>query len=133
MWGRNARCVIARLTTSHNVKYGGEVHIVTRRHLSEAMEQYPDAASEIKAWVGIVAAVRWHNFAEVRSRFKDADYVDGYVIFNLRQNRYRLITVIHYAKTTEETQTDGHVYIRSFLTHKEYDNPGNWDKRFGAK
>jgi len=128
-----ARCVIARLTTSHNVKYGREVHIVTRRHLSEAMERYPDAASEIKAWVGIVEAVRWHNFAEVRSRFKDADYVDGYVIFNLRQNRYRLITVIHYAKTTEETQTDGHVYIRSFLTHKEYDNPGNWDKRFGAK
>ena len=115
------------------MKYGGEVHIVTRRHLSEAMGQYPDAASEIKAWVGIVAAVRWHNFAEVRSRFKDADYVDGYVIFNLRQNRYRLITVIHYAKTTEETHTDGHVYIRSFLTHKEYDNPGNWDKRFGAK
>jgi mRNA interferase HigB len=115
------------------VKYGGEVHIVTRRHLSEAMGQYPDAASEIKAWVGIVAAVRWHNFAEVRSWFKDADYVDGYVIFNLRQNRYRLITVIHYAKTTEETHTDGHVYIRSFLTHKEYDNPGNWDKRFGAK
>jgi mRNA interferase HigB len=128
-----ARCVITRLTTSHNVKYGGEVHIVTRRHLSEAMEQYPDAAGEIKAWVGIVEAVRWHNFAEVRSRFKDADYVDGYVIFNLRQNRYRLITVIHYAKTTQETQTDGHVYIRSFLTHKEYDNPGNWDKRFGAK
>jgi mRNA interferase HigB len=115
------------------MKYGRDVHIVTRRHLSEAMEQHPDAANEIKAWVGIVAAVRWHNFAEVRSRFKDADYVGGYVIFNLRQNRYRLITVIHYAKTTEETQTDGHVYIRSFLTHKEYDNPGNWDKRFGTK
>jgi hypothetical protein len=21
----------------------------------------------------------------------------------------------------------GHVYIRSFLTHKEYDNQSNWD------
>jgi mRNA interferase HigB len=67
-------------------------------------------------WVGIVEAVRWHNFSEVRRMSKDADHVDGYVIFNIRQNRYRLITVIHYAKTTGEKRTEGHVYIRSFLT-----------------
>jgi mRNA interferase HigB len=76
----------------------------------------------------IVKAVRWHNFPEVRGTFKDADNVRGYVIFNVRQNRYRLITVIHYAKTTAQKRTQGHVYIRSFLTHKEYDNPANWDK-----
>jgi mRNA interferase HigB len=81
----------------------------------------------------IVKAVRWHNFPEVRGTFKDADNVRGYVIFNVRQNRYRLITVIHYAKTTAQKRTQSHVYIRSFLTHKEYDNPANWDKEFGAK
>ena len=64
---------------------------------------------------------------------KDADNVKGYVIFNIRQNRYRLITVIHYAKTDKVRRTLGHVYIRSFLTHKEYDNPANWDRRFGTK
>jgi mRNA interferase HigB len=48
--------------------------------------------------------------------------VDGYVIFYIRQNRYRLITVVHYSKTTDEKQTEGHVYIRSSLTHKESDN-----------
>jgi mRNA interferase HigB len=122
-----------RLTTSQIVKYGERVHIVTRRHLTEAMKQNKDAASEIEAWAGIVEAVRWHSFTEVREMFKDADYVDGYVIFNIRRNRYRLITVIHYAKTTEEKQTDGHVYIRSCLTHKEYDNRNNWDRRFGSK
>jgi hypothetical protein len=57
-------------------------------------------------------------------------FYNGYVVFNILPNRYRLVTVIHYAKTTGERQTEGHVYIRSFLTHKEYDNPGNWDKRF---
>jgi mRNA interferase HigB len=115
------------------VKYPWTVHIVTRKHLSEAMQRYPDAANEIKAWVGIVEAVRWHNFAEVRRMFKDADAVVGYVIFNIRQNRYRLITVFHYAKTTGERQTEGHVYIRSFLTHKEDDDRSNWDRRFGTK
>ena len=115
------------------MKYSGRVIIVTRRHLSEAMKSYQDAANEIKAWVTIVEAVRWHNFAEVRSTFKDADFDNGYVIFDFRHNRYRLITVIHYAKTTSEKQTQGHVYIRSFLTHKEYDNPSNWDRKFGTK
>ena len=94
---------------------------------------YPDAANEIGTWAAIVKAVRWHNFQEVRGTFGDADNVRGYVIFNIRQNRYRLITVIHYAKTTAQKRTQGHVYIRSFLTHKEYDNPGNWDKKFGGK
>ena len=115
------------------MKYCKRVHIVTRKHLREAIEQYPDAASEIKAWVGIVEAVRWRNFSEVSGRFRDADYVNGYVVFNIRRNRYRLITVIHYAKTVGEKQTEGHVYIRSFLTHKQYNNPSNWDKRFGTK
>lgn len=115
------------------MKYDEGVHIVTRRHLKEAIARYPDAAGEIGAWISIVASVRWRNFAELRSWFNDADYVDGYVIFNFRQNRYRLVTVVHYARTSKEMQTEGHVYIRSFLTHKEYDNRHNWDKRFGRK
>jgi mRNA interferase HigB len=109
------------------------VIIVTRKHLSEAIRNYPDAANEIKAWVGIVEVVRWQTFVEVRDTFKDADNVDGYVIFDFRKNRYRLITVVHYAKTTEEIKTKGHVYIRSFLTHREYNNRSNWDRRFGTK
>jgi len=121
------------LTSSHIVKYRREVHIVTLRHLQEAMDDYPDATNEIRAWVAIVKAIRWHNFPEVRGTFKDADNVKGYVIFNIRQNRYRLVTVIHYAKTSSERTTEGHVYIRAFLTHKEYDNPANWDRRFGTK
>ena len=121
------------LTTSQYVKYYWQVYIVTQRHLNEAMKTYKDAANEIKAWAAIVRVVRWHNFAEVRSTFKDADNVSGYVIFDIRHNRYRLVTVIHYARTTTEKRTEGHVYIRSFLTHKEYDNPKNWDREFGKK
>ncbi len=95
------------------------------------MKHYPDAAREIEAWASIVEVVRWHCFTEVRQIFKDADSVDGYVIFNIRRNRFRLVTVVHYARTTAEKQTNGHVYIRSFLTHKEYNNRDNWDRRFG--
>jgi mRNA interferase HigB len=121
------------LQTSHVVKYNEQVHIVTRKHLNDAAKQYSDAANEIGAWAAIVKEVRWHNFLEVRNTFKDADNVKGYVVFDIRQNRYRLITIMHYAKTGKEKRTQGHVYIRSFLTHKEYDNPANWDRRFGTK
>jgi mRNA interferase HigB len=109
------------------------VHLVTRRHLSEAITRYRDAANEIKSWAGIVESVRWNNFAEIRAWFKDADYLEGYVIFNIRRNRYRLVTVVHYAKTVAERKTEGHVYVRSFLTHKEYNDRRYWDKRFGTK
>lgn len=115
------------------MKYPVYVRIVTRKHLRQAMEAYPDAANEIKAWTAIVEAVRWLNFDEVRRTFRDADSVEGYVIFNIRHNRYRLITVIHYAKTTRGRQTQGHVYVRSFLTHTEYDNRSNWDRRYGKQ
>jgi mRNA interferase HigB len=97
------------------------------------MHGHPDAANEIRAWVAIVESARWHNFVELRRMFRDADYINGYVVFNIRRNRYRLITVIHYAKTTNERRTQEHVYIRSFLAHKEYDDPRNWDRKFGAK
>ena len=107
------------------------MHVVTRKHLSEAEEQYPEAAREIRAWYRIANEVRWRNFTEVRQVFKDADNVDGYLIFNIRQNRYRLVTIIHYARERDGRATEGHIYIRSFLTHRQYDNPANWDK--GAK
>jgi mRNA interferase HigB len=70
------------------------VHIVTRKHLSDVIKLHPSVADEIEAWTRIVEAARWHNFLEVSSMFKDADNVNGYVVFNIRRNRYRLITVI---------------------------------------
>jgi mRNA interferase HigB len=104
------------------------MHIVTAKHLNEAAQQYPDAAHEIQAWHKIAKDARWRNFTEVRQVFKDADDVDGYVIFNIRHNRYRLVTVIHYSREKESRITEGHIYIRSFLTHKQYNNRANWNK-----
>ena len=104
------------------------MHIVTRKHLVAAEEQYPEAAREIRAWYRIAKEARWRNLVEVRQVFKDADDVEGYVIFNIRQNRYRLVTIIHYSREKEGRITQGHIYIRAFLVHREYDNKANWDK-----
>jgi mRNA interferase HigB len=107
------------------------VVIVTHSHILEAAKQHPDAAAELGDWVDVVESVRWKTFVELRATFPAADAVDGYVIFNVRGNWYRLITVVHYSKQHGGLETKGHVYIRSFLTHKQYDNRSNWDRRFG--
>jgi mRNA interferase HigB len=104
------------------------MHVITKRHLVEAGEKYPDAAKEIAAWHKIAKSAGWRNFNELIQVFKDADDVDGYVVFNIRRNRYRLITEISYVREKDGKTTQGHIFIRSFLTHKEYDNPGNWNK-----
>lgn len=103
------------------------MYIVTEDHLDRARAEHKDAANALDEWQDIVEGARWHTIEEIRSIYESADPVDGYVIFNICGNRYRLITVVHYAKTTKKKQTMGHVYIRSFLTHKEYDNAANWD------
>lgn len=104
------------------------MNVVTRRHLTEAQGKYQDASKEIDAWYKVAKTARWHNFVEVRQTFKDADAVDAYVVFNIRGNRYRLITAIHYEREKDGQRKEGHVYIRSFLTHQEYDTRSNWDK-----
>ena len=105
--------------------------VVARKHLARAASDFPDAAKEIAAWTAIVSQMRWRTFGEVRNTFPDADLVDGYVVFNMRRNRYRLITIVHFAKDLREQSTQGHIYIRSFLTHKQYDDRKNWDKEYG--
>jgi mRNA interferase HigB len=96
--------------------------------LNRAAKEYSDEATEIAAWRKIVKAARWRNFVEGRQVFKDADAVKGYVIFNIRQNRYRLVTIVHYSREKDGRLTEGHIYIGSFLTRKQYDNPANWEK-----
>lgn len=97
------------------------MHIVTIKRLQEASKAYREAAKEIGSWIRIVKTARWRNFQELRTSFPDADDVEGFVIFNIRRNRYRLLVAVHCAKVIERRLTLGHVYIGSFMTHKEYD------------
>jgi mRNA interferase HigB len=106
------------------------VHIVTIKRLQQAAEDHRDAAQEIGAWVMVVKSGRWRSFQELRASFPDADNVDGFVVFNIRHNRYRLIVAVHYAKVIEGRLTLGHVYIGSFMTHKVYDR---WCAATGKK
>lgn len=60
------------------------------------------------------------TFPAVRQTFGSADYVDGFTIFDVGGNRYRIVAVIHYDKQR--------MYVRQVVTHAEYDR-NHWRKR----
>ena len=79
--------------------------------------QYPDAAESLGAWLHSASRATWRNLANVRQVYPHADPVKvasgrTVVVFNIRGNRYRLVTAIHYNRQI--------VYTLRFMTHAEY-------------
>jgi mRNA interferase HigB len=104
------------------------MHVVTEKYLKEATERYPGAAAQIAAWRAIAKDGRWRSFIDLQQVFADANRVGDYVVFKLGRNRYRLVTIIHYAREAEGGPAEGHIWIRSFLTNQQYEHAANWDK-----
>ena len=60
----------------------------------------------------MVSQLSAKNFLELRNTFNSADYVDGYTLFDVDVNEYRIATVIYYDKQR--------LYVREVMTHAEY-------------
>ena len=60
------------------------------------------------------------SFPALRETFGSADYVDGFTLFDVGGNRYRIAAVIHYDKQR--------MYIRQVMIHAEYDR-NDWRKK----
>lgn len=89
------------------------MHIITRKRIQEFIAVYPDSQSSLDNWYRIVKEAEYTSFSELREHFRSADYVDGFVVFNISGNKYRLIAAIHFNRQK--------VFIRHILTHQEYD------------
>jgi mRNA interferase HigB len=71
--------------------------------------QYRDAAETLAAWLQNATDAEWRNLAEVRRTYPHADPVmvesgRTVVVFNIRGNRYRLITAIHYNRQIQRRE-----------------------------
>lgn len=89
------------------------MHIITRQRLKEFWETHPTAKSPLQAWYTHARQAQWQSLLEVREDFPTADQVQRLTVFNIGGNNYRLIVRIEYEKQR--------IYIRSVLTHAEYD------------
>ena len=79
--------------------------------------QYPDAAESLWAWRHSASHATWNTLANVRQVYPHADPVTvasgrTVVVFNIRGNRYRLVTAIHYNRQV--------IYTLRFMPHAEY-------------
>lgn len=93
------------------------MRIISRRTLREFWEKHPNAEPSLLLWYQRTSDAQWQNFVDVRQVFSAADLVGNFTVFNIGGNNYRLITFIDY-----EYQI---VFIRSVMTHAEYDKE-NW-------
>jgi len=99
----------------HGVKKGRAaiVRIIAKSRLLELAQAHGDCVNQVTDWYRIASKEDWHALVEVRASFPHADSVDGYTVFNIKGNDYRLIVEMHYDK--------GIIYIKHLLTHAEYD------------
>jgi mRNA interferase HigB len=96
------------------------VRIISKRPLREFWQRHPESQTVINEWFRKASQTTAISFPSLRETFGSADYVDGYTLFDVGGNKYRIAAVIHYDKQR--------MYIRQVMTHAEYDR-NDWRKK----
>jgi mRNA interferase HigB len=90
------------------------VRIIARKTLKDFWEKHPDAEQPLKVWHAEALHAAWVFPKDIKARYPAASFLAGNrVVFNIKGNKYRLITHLRYDL--------GRVYIRFIGTHPEYD------------
>jgi mRNA interferase HigB len=90
------------------------VRIIARKTLKDFWEKHPDAEQPLKVWHAEALHSAWGLPKDIKARYPAASFLAGNrVVFNIKGNKYRLITHVRYDL--------GRVYIRFIGTHAEYD------------
>lgn len=71
------------------------------------------AEHDLSAWRKLAEKPDWTNFGELKQTFGSADQVGNCVVFDVGNNRYRLIGRVNYRR--------GIVYVLKVMDHREYD------------
>jgi mRNA interferase HigB len=95
------------------------VNVISRSGLKKLIGKHPEAETELLAWYKIARGAEWNSLSGVRVNFPTADLVGAVLIFNIRHNALRLITV--------QAWEYGRIYVKALLTHDQYDR-GEWKK-----
>jgi mRNA interferase HigB len=96
------------------------MRVISKKPIREFWQCHPESKSALEEWFHKVSQLSAKSFVELRNTFNSADYVDGYTVFDVGGNKYRIASVVHYDKQR--------LYVRQMMTHAEYDR-NNWRKR----
>lgn len=96
------------------------MRIISKRKIREYCKNNPQSLLPLVEWYTKMRNTRVRNLSELKRVFNSVDYVNGYTVFDIGGNNYRLITAVHF-----NTQL---CYIREIWTHAEYSKPHNQAK-----
>ena len=93
------------------------MNVIKKKTLVGYAARHADAAEPLASWRKIFEKADFADINAIRALLPTADFADPYTIFNIKGNRYRLLTIILYRHQR--------IYIKEFFTHAEYDK---WNK-----
>ena len=96
------------------------MRVISKKPIREFWDCHSESKPALEEWFRKVSQLTAASFSDLRKTFGSADYVDGYTLFDVGGNKYRIATVIHYDKQR--------LYVRQVMTHAEYDR-NNWRKK----
>jgi mRNA interferase HigB len=79
------------------------------------------AQRDLYVWQKLAEKAVWANFASLKQTFGSADMVGNCVVFDVGNNRYRLIGRVFYSPPPFQ----GRIYVLRVMDHQEYDK-GSW-------
>lgn len=95
------------------------MRVISKTRLKEFWSKRPDAERELTKWYVVTEKAKWSNPADVKQSFGvRVDFVraksgNSVAVFDILNNKYRLIAAIHYNYPR--------VFVLRILTHVEYD------------
>ncbi len=96
------------------------LRIISKKMIRDFYKNNVQATLPLLEWYLKMLAASPKNLTELKKIFNSVDYVNGYTVFDIGGNNYRLIAAIHY-----NTQI---CYIRTIWTHAEYSKSKNQAK-----
>lgn len=91
--------------------------LISNKPLRDFAAIYADAEVPLQAFRLLIERGKFSNFAELRATFRGVDKVDERYVFNIGDNKYRVVAAIAF--------TPQLLWIKAVLTHVDYDK-GGW-------
>ena len=89
------------------------MRVIGKKELYDFAQQHADVAPQIDAWISEAEEAEWRSPLELKQRYPQASILPmKQVVFNLKGNRYRLLTIISFKNQT--------VLVERIGTHAEY-------------
>ena len=90
------------------------MNVISRRTLDEFMRKHADSREPLLSWYREACGSVWKTPQDIKNKYPSASFTAGNtVIFNIKGNKYRLVTKVAYKTKI--------VFVKWFGPHAEYD------------